>query len=170
MSRYGYMYVWLQVDHRYIYIYIYIYIYMYVYEYAYSFRGHECVCLAICILHVNNSSSIRGHGQIKLSRNFKKFNFIVTFLGCSGDILSGNIFMSSIWVGKRPEVENIHPCIYTNLVRESDESEIHSQSAGHPQELGWSARIWQGRIHARCKGGGQSQRKFQGDIHPSICG
>ena len=98
------------------------------------------VCVTVCILCMDYSStspSLSGDGQIKLSSYLKDFNFINTFLGFPGDIQSGNILMSSLWVVRGPEVANIQPCIYTSIVRVSKSWSEESPGVGDALRVCW---------------------------------
>ena len=93
----------------------YIYVHIHIGAWTYMSWCVECGCMYFVYEPLIHFPSLSGDGQIKLSCDLKDFNFIVIILGCPGNIQSGNIFMSNLWVAQCLEAENIHPCIYTSV-------------------------------------------------------
>ena len=87
------------------------------------------------LIHFSQS---RWRWSDKAEQQLKTSNLSSHILGCPRDISSGNIFMSNLWVVQGPKVGNIHPCIYTSVVRDSEESWSEESISLFVRKSDWS--------------------------------
>ena len=105
-----------------IYLYEYIYVYIHIVAWAYLREWVACECghmyfVRKPLIHISQSKW-RWLDKAELwLKTFQRH-----FLGWPGDIQSSNIFIFSLWVAQNPEVGNVHPGIYTSVIRDSGKS------------------------------------------------
>ena len=80
-------------------------------------------CVGGC-MYFAQEPLIQSYEWSRLDKNGTVTYELQSYLTLFGDIQSGNIFMSSLWVGENPEVGNVHPCVYTSKVSLLDRMEI----------------------------------------------
>ena len=146
------------------YVCMFVWVYIYVCELAISMYMCIYLCICLCIyvyIHKGSCTNLRGcieclygrvyfmrellthlsqsngNVQIKLRRDLKYFNFIVTLFKCHGDKESGIIYMSCLWVSQGSEVGNIRPCECTRVDRDT-KKEWESKNCEFVWESDWS--------------------------------
>ena len=123
-----YICVWLWVDHCYVYIYAYICVCPYV----------ECVWSRVYFVREPLIQLCKFKWSDKMGPWLKRASILSShFLWWSGDVESGCIFKSSLWVAENPEVGNVHLCINTNKVFRLDrEGQRESAGQREPERVG----------------------------------
>ena len=142
-------------------LYVYIYMYMCIYVHAYIgartyLHGYvECVCghMYFCRNHWYNLS-ISKDDLIQMVLRLKRASILLSYLlGSPGNIQSGNIFTSSLWVAKNSAVGNVHPYMYTSKVSLLDRREIDSDrhSAGKRESAKRICQFWDQKPSSQSK-------------------